>query len=246
MFTQKKFLAALLLAPLFAACTVEDGDDDGAGTDTDPTATATVTDTDPTATMTDPTATMTDPTATVTDTDPTATVTDTDPTATVTDTDPTADTTDTDPTGDTTDSGGGGLFCQLTCVEDADCCQPDTEEMCPGDYPYNVSCSEAGVCEYGGCTSDDDCAIIAGTVCRELSGFPACVPLCEVDDDCLVDFGETCTGMTDDGEAYCTAFAPCESDKDCGGFGLCDVESGACGSCAVTEDCTKGYECVEL
>lgn len=233
MFTHKKIFAALLLAPLFVGCTVEDGDDDGAGTDTDATATA-----DPTG---DPT---TDPTADPT-TDPTADPT-TDPTAETTDptaTDPTAtgDTSDGGTTAAETDTGGGGMFCQAMCAEAVDCC--NGAPNCPGDYPLNYECVD-GLCESGGCADDMDCMIIMGTSCLEVNGFPLCVPTCESDDDCLTEFGETCTGMADSGEMICEIEpVGCKSDEDCFGFGTCDVATGVC-SCADTTECPKGYECV--
>jgi hypothetical protein len=270
MFTHKKILAALLFAPLFVGCVVEDGDDDdGAETGTasatqTATQTATVTDTDGTATVT--------VTETVTDTDGTATVTatETDATATVTVTDTDTADTGTDTTGDT-DTGGGGMFCQATCTEAVDCCPAGTEELgCPDEHPLAYECN-AGLCEVQPCADDADCATVAGTVCLAVNDVNSCVATCTEETEaevCLVDFGETCSGMSDDGQMICQFSFMCTSDKECGDTGLvCDEASGACvcdgdddcaspglggtcdlatGFCGCTDDasCGEGFSCV--
>jgi hypothetical protein len=246
MFTHKKILAAVLFAASFVGCVVEGGDDDDGGAETSTatatqTATQTVTDTDGTATAT--------VTETVTDTDgtATATVTDTDATATETVTDTDTDGVDTgvSTTEGETETGGGGMFCQATCTEAADCCQPGTEDMCPGDPPFfNWECT-AGLCELGGCTEDADCAAFAGTSCLMVNGVPTCAPVCETDDECLTMFDETCTGMSDSGEMICVLPdpEPCMTNEACFGFGTCDVATGVC-SCADATECPKGYDCV--
>ncbi len=233
MFT-KKIFTALLLAPLFTGCVVSDGDDDdGAETgDTDPTA---ATMTDPSATMTDPSATMTDPTAESSGTDPSV--------GTESGSESGSETAD---TGDTT-GGGGGMFCAPACEVPEDCC---AEGVPCGDPPYsNFECNE-GLCELIGCIEDGDCTIIAGTTCHQVNEFGQCVPLCTVETeakDCLTDQGETCTGMTDDGDLYCIVepdpVPPCEDDKACFGFGVCNLDSGVC-ECADETQCPDGYACI--
>lgn len=232
MFT-KKIFTALLLAPLFTGCVVTDGDDDdGAETgDTDPTA---ATMTDPSVTMTDPSVTMTDPTAESSGTDPSV--------GTESGSESGSETAD---TGETT-GGGGGMFCQATCTEAVDCC-PKGVPDCPGEPPFSNWECNAGLCELGGCETDDHCMIIAGTTCHQVGGFGACVPVCTVEteaEDCLTDQGETCSGMTDDGMLYCVVdVPPCDGDDDCGGFGVCNLETGAC-ECADMGQCPEGYDCV--
>jgi hypothetical protein len=126
----------------------------------------------------------------------------------------------------------------------ADCC-PDGVDDCPGEFPWNVECQD-GLCAYGGCVDDDDCAIITGTTCEPAFGAAWCVELCDADDDCLVDFGETCSGLTDDGETFCMfEGGGCVTDEDCGGFGVCDADSGSC-ICADDGQCPRGYACAPL
>jgi len=66
-----------------------------------------------------------------------------------------------------------------------------------------------------------------------------CAEGCAVDDDCTA--GTTCIGEDADGDTYCTVeptrVDPCESDDDCGGYGVCDTESGSC-YCDDAGDCT--------
>jgi hypothetical protein len=233
MFT-KKIFTTLLLTPLFVGCVVDTGDDDdGAETgDTDPTATMT----DPSATMTDPSATMTDPSATMTD--PSV--------GTESGSESGSETAD---TGATTDGTGGGdaMFCAPTCAAPEDCCAMGDPNC--GMPPFsNYECNE-GFCDLIGCLEDGDCTIIAGTTCHQVGGFGACVPLCTVEteaEDCLTDQGETCTGMTDDAMLYCVVEAeppaPCEDDKVCGGFGVCNLETGFC-ECTDGAQCPEGYDC---
>ncbi len=235
-----KKLLALALLPLFAACVVDDGDDD-----------------DTLATVTDPTATGTDPTATATGTDPTATGTD--PTATSTD--PTADT-----TAGETETGGDAGFCAPGCAEAIDCCSPQDPncEAGLGTFPYAWTC-EAGACVNPGCSADSECeAQLPGQVCADFGGFGLCLPGCAEDVDCQTPGLETwvCTGG---GGTYCEApdctadadcFAPatcntdtgvcesppCEADADCFA-GVCDAATGFCG-CAEAADCGEGLTCV--
>lgn len=250
MFT-KKFTFALLLTPLFVGCVVEgDGDTDA---DTDPTSVG------PSSVGTDDSTGASSITA---DTGVSATE-DTGPATG----DETAGTGA--ETAGTETGGGGGMFCQQTCTEAVDCCAPGTKAIgCPTDYPVHWECTD-GLCEYQGCAGDKDCATAAGTTCHDVAGFPSCVPLCTVeteDTDCLVDMGETCTGMTDDGDLYClfqaepcmaggcgdlvcnetTGFCECDGDDDCAGDGqggTCDLETGAC-TCLDAAGCGEGFDCV--
>lgn len=251
MFT-KKFTFALLLTPLFVGCVVGgDGDTDA---DTDPGTGSSV------SVSTDD---STGASSVSADTGPSSATEDTGPA--------TGDETAGPETGGTeTGGGGGGMFCQQACMEAADCCQPGTEGMCPGDFPFNVECTD-GTCEYGSCTSDPDCeGLFAGTSCRDVGAAPTCVPLCTVeteDVDCITDMDETCTGMTDDGDLYCivepmactpktcgddfvcneeTGFCECDGDDDCGGIaqgGSCNLETGAC-NCTDDASCGEGFTCV--
>jgi hypothetical protein len=136
--------------------------------------------------------------------------------------------------------GDDPQYCLQQCSEAADCC-PQGIDDCPGQWPWNYECVD-GICRNGGCSGDDDCAIIQGTSCESLDGFMACVPLCNADSDCLEDVGETCSGVTDDGETFCLYPGGCRSDDDCQGFGVCDSETGAC-VCDDATVCPKGYDC---
>jgi hypothetical protein len=123
----------------------------------------------------------------------------------------------------------------------ADCCPRGIDE-CPGEWPWNYECT-AGICTNGGCTSDDDCEIIAGTVCAAIDDFSVCVPLCDADDDCYRDFGETCSGVADDGQMFCIVEGGgCENDEDCGGYGVCDLDTGSC-VCDDASVCPEGFAC---
>lgn len=154
----------------------------------------------------------------------------------------TASSSESSSTGETDTDGEEPLYCLQTCVAAADCC-PDFIEDCPGEYPWNVMCTD-GLCEYGGCTGDDDCSFVVGLTCEDLGDVFACVPLCDSDDDCFEDAGETCSGATEDGLSYCTVPFVCTSDDDCQGFGVCDLDTGDC----VCDDdvCPEGYECAPL
>ena len=134
-------------------------------------------------------------------------------------------------------------YCQQECMDAADCC-PEGVPNCPGEYPFNSECVD-GLCQFGGCTSDEDCELIFGTSCEDLGDYAACVPLCDEDDDCLTDFGETCSGVTEDGQSFCTIQFGCTSDDDCQGFGVCDVDSGNC-YCDDATVCPDGFDCAPL
>jgi hypothetical protein len=139
------------------------------------------------------------------------------------------------------------MFCQAMCTAPEDCCAPGDPNC--GNPPYsNYECTD-GFCQIIGCLEDGDCTTIAGTTCHQANGYGQCVPICTVEteaEDCLTDQDETCTGMTDDGLLYCTTLPaeqpPCEDDKACAGFGLCNLETGFC-ECADETECPKGYGC---
>jgi len=233
MFHHKKFLAALLFAPLAVGCVIngDDDDDTGADTGTDGTVSTTAT---TTASTTDSTTAST--TASTTDS------------TTVSTTDMDTGTTDADTTaGDTTTGGDGGMFCLQACAAAEDCCFDGIE--C-GTYPNAWECNDM-ICEPLGCTSDDDCALVEGTTCHDVDGFAMCVPTCTVEteaEDCLVKLGEACTGMTDDGMLYCQFDASCEEDVDCdpqGTTGFVCLDDNTCG-CDGDDDCANtGGTCVE-
>jgi len=225
--TFRTLLSAGLCASLltFAGCA---GDDTG---DTD-------------SSTTTPTATT--PTTTPTSTDATTTMTsgETDPTE---GTGSTGSTTE-DPTEDPTEGGGG--FCALGCSEAADCCADGVPD-CPSDaYPNNWSCN-AGFCEFGGCSTDDECTmggILEGWECHELGGVGGCVNPCADDDACEAMVpGWTCSFEYDDGTKGCAPPPvdpePCTEDADCGGFGVCNADSGACECSGDAECSTEGYNC---
>ncbi|PRP91430.1 hypothetical protein ENSA5_55470 [Enhygromyxa salina] len=142
--------------------------------------------------------------------------------------------------GDTGDGDSG--YCAMGCEADADCC-PMGSLDCPGDsYPDNWFCGDQGVCEFGGCASDDDCTLgglLPGQECHPIADQPTCFEPCATDADCMLQPGATCSGEADDGTMYCAVEdAPgCESDADCGGYGICDVDSGAC-YCDQDSNCT--------
>jgi hypothetical protein len=144
---------------------------------------------------------------------------------------------------ETDTDGDDPQYCLQECMAAADCC-PDGVDDCPGEYPWNVSCTD-GLCEFGGCTGDDDCFFVEGLECEDLGDVFACVPLCEADDDCLEDFGETCTGMTEDGQTFCRVPFVCGSDDDCQGFGVCDLDTGSC-VCTGARHCPDGWDCAAL
>jgi hypothetical protein len=252
MFT-KKFVTALLLTPLFVGCVVEgDGDTDA---DTDP-GTSSVSATGDTG-VSSVSATGDTGVSSVSATGDTG----------VSSVSATGETGLDETAGATTGGGGDGMFCLPTCEEAIDCCAPGTKAIgCPTDYPVHYECVE-GICEYQGCAADGDCAAVAGTTCHDVNEFGTCVPVCTVeteDVDCLVDMGETCTGMTDDGELYCivepvdctdktcgdfacnpdTGTCECDGDDDCADLGgTCNLETGAC-NCTDDASCGEGFSCV--
>ncbi len=260
MFTNKKFLAALLCTPLFGACVVNGDDDTGADSGTDPTTTTASTSNSTTATTT---------TAGTSDTDPSTTTAST--TAT-TETESATEPSDTS-VGTETDTGAGGMGCFLACEEAVDCC--GGEPMCEagvGTYPYSYTCEADGTCGYSGCADSDECTlggVLMNQVCVQTEGIGFCWTACEMDQDCEDAFlmGWTCTGDDGAGGAYCEppgcetdddcppngtceadgscSYPGCESDADCpaeGGGGVCNTDSGAC-ECATADDCAEGYTC---
>ncbi|KIG16155.1 Endo-1,4-beta-xylanase A precursor [Enhygromyxa salina] len=134
--------------------------------------------------------------------------------------------------GDTTGDGDGDAgFCAMGCEADIDCC-PMGADDCPGDaYPNNWTCNGQGVCEFGGCASDDDCGggLLDPQECHPIADLPTCFQPCTNDTDCLLQPGTTCSGIADDEAKYCAPpEAPCEADEDCEGAGICNVDTGAC------------------
>ncbi|KIG14309.1 Endo-1,4-beta-xylanase A precursor [Enhygromyxa salina] len=143
--------------------------------------------------------------------------------------------------GDTTGDGDGDAgYCAMGCEEDSDCC-PMGSLDCPSDnYPNNWSCSAQGVCEFGGCANDDDCGgLLQSQECHPIGDLPTCFEPCANDADCALQPGTTCSGVADDDVKYCAPEpAPaCEGDADCGGYGICNVESGEC-YCEQDGNCT--------
>ena len=160
-------------------------------------------------------------------------------------TDPPDDDTGSDSdTGTTTGAGEAG-YCASSCKDAADCCALGAID-CPSEtYPNNWECNE-GVCEFGGCTTNNDCSgvLTPDDSCHEVSGVGVCYDPCAEDNDCPD--GLTCTGEGDDGTNFCTAEPePCKDDSDCGGFGVCDTDSGEC-VCESDANCTAdgGDVCV--
>ena len=149
---------------------------------------------------------------------------------------------DGDATGDGDGDATGDGYCAMGCIEDADCC-PDGSLNCPSEnYPDNYSCNDQGVCEFGGCSNNDDCTsngLFPNMECHAISDQPTCFEPCANDTGCLLQPGTTCSGVADDGTMYCAAEAeaPCEDDVDCAGFGICDVDSGDC-YCEQDGNCT--------
>lgn len=132
-------------------------------------------------------------------------------------------------------------YCATACLEDADCC-PVGALDCPGDtYPNNYFCSEEGICEFGGCANNDECTaggLLPDMECHAIDDQPTCFEPCANDGDCVLQPGTSCIGEADDGTMYCTVEPePCEEDPDCGGFGICDVDSGEC-YCGEDEHCS--------
>ena len=166
MFTHKKFLAALFVAPLFVACGTSD--DEGTSTNAETTAGETTNTTNSTSATTNSTSATTNSTS--------ATSAETGSSGAESAGTSAAETAA--ETAGTTTGGGGGMFCTATCMEDADCCAPGAMD-CPGDYPNNVTCTD-GHCEFGECASDDDCAIFMNDAyaCTAVSGFSGCFAIC--------------------------------------------------------------------
>lgn len=115
---------------------------------------------------------------------------------------------------------------------------------CPGAYPNNWTCS-GGQCGAPSCSTNDECTFngaIPKNECHKVSGLGLCFIPCMMDSDCPV-MGETCTGKADDGAKFCetAAKAGCKGDKDCAGYGKCNM--GAC-ECSGDMDCTaKNTKC---
>jgi hypothetical protein len=140
-----------------------------------------------------------------------------------------------------------GSFCQGACEQPVDCCasflgDPTCDGMF-GTYPYNFGC-ENGVCQFLGCTGDDDCTFggaLNGWICVPSDTIPLCQPGCARDGDCA-DIGLTdwiCNGFT------CEA-PPCTDDASCGGeLGLvCNPDTGLCESgCTGDGDCNGNGVC---
>jgi hypothetical protein len=256
MFTNKKFLAALLCTPLFGACVVN-GDDEGADSgSTGPTTTASTT-----ASTTDSTTASTTDSTTASTTDSTTVSTE-------------SGTTEPMDTSAGTETGQpGGMGCFLACEAPEDCCGGDAMcEMGIGTYPYSYTCEADGTCGYTGCADAEECTlggILMNQVCVQTEGIGFCWTACEMDMDCEDAFlmGWTCTGDDGAGGAYCEppgctedadcgktgtceadgtcSYPGCMSDDDCPadfGGGVCNTDSGGC-ECATTDDCAKGFTC---
>jgi len=234
MFTNKKIHAALLCTPLFGACVVN-GDDtagDSGGSETSNTTSATA------MSATDMSAGSESSSAGTSISTSADSGSSTEPGT------ESGGTTDTDGT-----TGGAGMACFQMCAEAADCVDPN---LCPdgaGDYPCNYTCEADGTCSSPGCTSNDDCSfggMVEGFVCVDFDGYGLCSQSCEMDMDCTATQGPdaTCSGDDGNGGTVCELPAPppCMTDDDCD-FGLCDVDSGACGSCGTSDDCPKGFTC---
>lgn len=217
MLTHKKFIAAFaLLSPLFGACVVTDGDDDGASTggatdSASASASASATD----SASASASASATDSASATGDS-----------------------------TGPDTDTGGSAGYCNFTCAEAIDCCAGEpTCEAGIGTYPYAWTC-DGGFCAFGGCTSDDECTMggaLPAWICADIGGGTmACQPGCAADMDCEDQFlmGWTCTGG--DG-SYCQP-PGCTADADCGAGFTCDTETGAC----LVPPCTADADCGDL
>jgi hypothetical protein len=146
-----------------------------------------------------------------------------------------------------TAGGGGGSaggspgagYCAKGCAMPADCCAPGSMG-CPGPYPNNWTC-DSGVCGGPQCSTDDDCTfggVLMGYKCLTEGGLKICAKDCAADADCTMPL--TCIGSDDNGAKYCSAEpmgGGCKTDADCGGYGKCDVATGACG-CTADADCT--------
>lgn len=146
----------------------------------------------------------------------------------------------------TSTGGGGGGVCQLGCAEAVDCC-PMGAMDCPGDYPNDWSCTD-GVCEFGGCTADEQCTVggaLPDWKCLKGEVADFCGLPCEDDAPCEA-FTLTCVGAAADGTKFCSTDAPagCTKDEECGGFGVCNVDTGAC-ECSDDGECTAdgNYVC---
>jgi hypothetical protein len=144
--------------------------------------------------------------------------------------------------GDGDGDGEATGYCAASCRADEDCC-PLGAINCPGDnYPDNYFCSDQGVCEFGGCSNDDDCNTggpLTNQECHAIEGLPTCFEPCATDSDCILQPGTTCSGLSDDGVSYCAPEAApgCRNDDDCAGNGICDVDTGEC-YCQQDSNCT--------
>jgi hypothetical protein len=171
-----------------------------------------------------------------------------------TDSSPETDGGDDDTSSDTTGETASGT-CQQGCSEPADCCPDIGASGCPEEGPNEWTCTDEGLCEKIGCTEDVHCAdILPPPVgmdlrCRQVDGVGECVLPCADDVNCSSLTGdETCSGIADDNSTYCAEGEEeeegdtdgdegCRAHADCGGLGLCDVESGEC-YCTESVDCT--------
>lgn len=152
------------------------------------------------------------------------------------------------------DAGAATLpFCRLACATAADCAQPSAA------YDEDNYRCAAGVCEYTGCRSDDECRAVfmsGAYVCSDALGLPSCLQACATAGDCgtgsaafdadnyRCDAG-VCLyeGCRDDAECAATFFDPAYDCRDVlppdTGLPLPVARRNCVRSCTAPADCAQ-------
>lgn len=160
--------------------------------------------------------------------------------------------------GDASEESGVGPgeagYCWKECEAAVDCCAILTDGTecyaMNGDIGINRFVCNAGLCDFGGCESDQECSSTLGNsdyVCHATTdGAGLCAVPCTSDDDCSgVASGDYICGELYDGFAACTP-APCQVDADCGAdFFQCMDGDCVFVQCMTDDDCTDGGSCNE-
>lgn len=179
----------------------------------------------------------------------------------------------TTPSGDDDDTGlapGEVGFCWKQCVTPDDCCDLFTGagymQCRNGNTPTFGFLCNAGVCEFDGCSSDDECQTVLqnpAMVCHDLDGKGLCIEPCSVATDCgtaddvcepLVDGTLACMPPPCQSDADCPndtfdcvdgecIFTDCRDDADCTHGGTC--QQGSC-RCTASDECSESLDCVPV
>jgi Cys-rich repeat protein len=128
------------------------------------------------------------------------------------------------------------------CVSDTDCSKVSGHPRCDTSKHICVQCGLTADCPAGlrcagetcvqGCSSNSDCATIAGTSCDDDDGICA-----------QCDEGRGCSGAT----PYCAVnhqCVACVSNGQCAGpTPICNTTAGRCVACLTSGDCGSGAVC---